>query len=156
MRRRTRVISGGLALLAIAGLAAGFILLRDRPRDDALTDEALVVHRLRGLMATIEDIADEQTPPPVESEALVSWLTDTYRRGDEVHPAVDQQKGIITDVWGNRVVVLAMEDALWGLASPGRNGTWDDGGKDDIVVVRGAEVVEGAMQRLARRQRAGR
>ncbi|MEX2671260.1 MAG: hypothetical protein WD294_04020 [Phycisphaeraceae bacterium] len=100
----------------------------------------MTASRLSGLLDMIEQAESRKGPAPTELSELVRWLAmfDGVDRYPDLplHIAIDLEGDRIVDDWGQTVVVIAVEGSVWALASPGANGTWEDGRGDDIVVVR--------------------
>ena len=89
---------------------------------------------------TIQTVAEETIDPvPTDIKELIKWINNSSIRSleerviGEFGAKVDEDKGIIYDVWGNPIKLVVSSPTEYTLISFGSNGRDDSGKFDDCV-----------------------
>ncbi len=121
----------GMALFLVLDAAGSDPLGVDRGLSEAV-DKSRTVVILSDISCEIVEVQLETyTDPPSEMAALVGWL-GSRRPGFLDKPFVGKDAGTLRDAWGREFRLILGEGSV-ALASCGPNGTWEQGGGDDIV-----------------------
>lgn len=75
------------------------------------------------------DVNQQATPAPTENRELVAWFN---RLGLWLDPNTVQD-GLLVDIWGRPVHLIAEDGQLKQLGSAGPNGQWEQGAGDDLL-----------------------
>lgn len=97
------------------------------------------MNRLTGLCKLIAIATTDGGDPPTAMPDLVTWLEAHASRDEKL---INYSGKMAVDAWGNPVVLLTLEGALYAIGSCGPNARWDGGSGDDIVAkVSGANII---------------
>lgn len=126
--------------LACSGVAAMLILDHlgadplgfDRDLREAV-DKAETLSMLVAISSEIRDVQlATASEPPREVLSLVKWIARN-RPAFLDEPFVDKQSLTLRDGWERPLRILVDDKGVMSLASNGANGTWDNGGQDDMM-----------------------